>query len=443
MTQLVHLRDPIHGSIELDMAELRVVESRAFQRLRAIKQLGFNDHAFPGATHTRFAHSLGAAQVAGRVFDAIFPPAGRGPLPAEERLRLRTILRLAVLLHDVGHAPLSHATEFSLPLRGKLALDCFGEAEKQQRAVHEDLTLLLVLRSDLVDILRQEFGALGIEPEDVAQLIGGRHPDRAASFVVNGVDYGPLLSQIVAGELDADRMDYLLRDSFYTGVTYGNFDEQWLLTNLGFHVEHDRAYLAFSHRAIFAFEDFLLSRYHMFVSVYYHHTAIGIDEMLARLIEEEPEAFALPASADAYLQHDDITFWSILRASNNRWARRIATRDLYRRVLEINAEEGMPDVSKLEQTLDDAGIEHFVSRDEGVLSRYYGGDSEQTPIYVVNDTLGRATRVETYSRLFERYAQPTRLIRVYCRPDQRDQARSCLRQCLSQGEREQLRLQLK
>jgi HD superfamily phosphohydrolase len=440
--QPIHVRDPIHGSIVLSPEELRVVESRSFQRLRGIKQLGFTDHAFPGATHTRFTHSLGAMEMAGRMFDAIFPPGGASPLPAGERERLRTLLRLAVMLHDVGHAPLSHATECCMPAREALGLECYGAAESQQRATHEDFTLLLILRGELNHTLRRTFSDRGIDPEDIAHLITGRCARSEASAVIDGVDYAPLLSQLVSGELDADRMDYLQRDSFYAGVNYGKFDEQWLLNNLTWHLDHDTAHLALEHRAIFAFEDFLLSRYHMFVSVYYHHSSIGFDTMLSRLLEEEPGVFPIPVDPERYVEQDDVTLWSKLRTSTNPWARRIVNRDLFRRILELNVEEQMPDVRVLRQALQQAGIDHFVSRDEGVLSRYYGTVAPPASIYVINRALGRATRIDAYSKLFQRYAQPARLTRVYCRPDQVEPARACLREALLKGEWEQLRLQL-
>ena len=96
---------------------------------------------------------------------------------------------------------------------------------------------------------------------------------------------------MVSGEMDADRMDYLQRDSFYTGVSYGKFDHSWLLENLSCHVHDGRAFMALTNRAVFAFEDFLLSRYHMFVSVYYHYISVGLETMLARFYNEAPEDF--------------------------------------------------------------------------------------------------------------------------------------------------------
>src|SRR3954463_9755895 len=108
----MHIRDPIHGAIEISPDEGALVDSPQYQRLRNVKQLGFADLAFPGATHTRYAHGLGAMAVATRVFDALAP---KLDLPHGDRDRLRQALRLSVLFHDLGHAPLSHATERIMP----------------------------------------------------------------------------------------------------------------------------------------------------------------------------------------------------------------------------------------------------------------------------------------------------------------------------------------
>src|SRR5262249_44832684 len=141
------IRDPIHGTIDVDDVELQVLDHPLFQRLRNVKQLGFGENAFPGATHSRYAHSLGACHVAGRIFDPLFRGAG---LDATTARRFRRALRLAVLLHDLGHPPLSHSSEVSLPDRAQLGLERWlPAAELTGRASHEDYTLKLLLDSDL------------------------------------------------------------------------------------------------------------------------------------------------------------------------------------------------------------------------------------------------------------------------------------------------------
>ncbi|MEZ4435942.1 MAG: HD domain-containing protein [bacterium] len=425
MSGVIRIRDPIHGSIGLTPAELAIVDHRVFQRLRGIKQLGFTDQAFPGATHTRYAHSIGAMYVASQMFDAIFP-AESSPLPPVDRARLRQSVRLAVLLHDIGHAPASHASESAMPKRSALALPCYDATSGEEQASHEDYTVKLLLHSSLAAVLVARFGEMGITPLDLAHLVTGQFAERAGQFVLDEVDYFPVLHQLVSGEMDADRMDYLQRDSFYTGVSYGKFDMSWLLENLTYHVVDERAVMAIAPRAVFAFEDFLLSRYHMNVSVYYHHIPVGFDSMLWRFFHEAPDDFRLPVDADAYADVDDVTLWSALRRSDNRWARCISRREGFKRVLEVGWTPSASPLEPIEQALVAEGIEHFVSRDRGVLSKYYGAGRRGSPLYVVDAALGQAGPIDDYTRIYERYAQPTRLERIYVRPDQIRRARQII-----------------
>ncbi len=419
---MIRIRDPIHGSIRLSPDEMAIVDHPVFQRLRGIKQLGFADQAFPGATHTRYAHAIGAMEVATRMFDAVFP-IERSALPWGDRVRLRQLLRLTVMLHDLGHPPASHSSESVMPARRLLDLPFEDEAEPERQANHEDYTVKLLLDSQLAGAIRSRFGDRGIEPEDIVHLLTGALPARQAGLSVDGIDYYPVLHQMVSGEMDADRMDYLQRDSFFAGVSYGKFDMSWLLENLGHQVVDDRAMMALSHRAVFAFEDFLLSRYHMFVSVYYHHIAVGFDSMLLRYHTEAPGEFRVPTDADAYAALDDVTLWSTLRRSTNRWAQWIARREAFRRVLEVGWTPTTPMLDDVEDALRAKGIEHFVCRDQGTLSKYYGKGEQPLPIYVFDEATRRSAPIERYARIYERYEQPTQLVRVYVRPDQTRAAR--------------------
>ncbi|MEZ4472999.1 MAG: phosphohydrolase [bacterium] len=311
-----------------------------------------------------------------------------------------------------------------MPPRHTLGLSLFSEAEQAERATHEDFTLRFLLDSDLRRVLDAEFGD-GVTPEAIAHLVSGRVPAVAETSSMGASTGSALLTQMVSGELDADRMDYLQRDAFFAGVTYGRFDLNWILENLTTHVVDDRAALALGHRAVFAFEDFLLGRYHMFVSVYYHHVPVGFETMLLRFFAEEPEAFTLPADPEAYQQVDDVTLWTALRASRSPWARRITTRSSFRRIFELNAEPTHPILPPLLAGLEAAGVRAFLSEDEGVLSKYYRAPGEARPsLYVVHDAIGQAVPIQRYARVYERYAQPTRLMRVYVDPDQADLARA-------------------
>jgi HD superfamily phosphohydrolase len=165
----------------------------------------------------------------------------------------------------------------------------------------------------------------------------------------------------------------------------------------------------------------------MFVSVYYHYIPVGFDTMLLRFFQEAPGEFSLASDLDAYVAMDDIALMGVMRVSKNRWAQRIANRQAFRRLLEINADGASADFDVITRALTEAGVEHFVSRDHGVLSKYYGmATPGSLPIYVRNEPLRQAMPIDSYSRIYERYQQPTPLNRVYVHPDQQALGRRVL-----------------
>lgn len=421
----MQIRDPIHGHVRVNSSELKIIDHRAFQRLRNIKQLGFTELSFPGATHSRYAHCLGAMEVASRMFDAISPP---GHLPEPDRQRLRQGLRLALLLHDLGHPPASHASEVAMPLVAQLPLgEKMAGGEPGRRADHEDYTLALLLFTDMAELIEARFGDQDIDAVMIARLLSKRGLGAEPRLIVEGVDYTPLLRQIVSGEMDADRMDYLQRDAFYAGVSYGKFDQQWLLENLTHHVVEDRAFLALQHKAVFAFEDFLLSRYHMFAAIYHNHLSESFDVMLHRFYAEAPDEHPLPADPEAYLRCDDVSLTWALRQSKNVWAQRLVSRAAYRLLVEWDVDAvGALNLGHLTAELKGAGVEYFLGESRGVLSKYYGQRSGQPPIYIIDRPLQRIEPVDVYARIYERYADPTTRLRVYCRGDNLKLARQHL-----------------
>ena len=423
----IHIRCPIHGTLPVSQREIRLIDHLTFQRLRNIKQLGFADLAFPGATHTRYSHSLGAMHVATRLFDRLFP---HDDLPERVRFRFRQAVRLAMLFHDVGHAPLSHTTEMFMPYVGELGLGEFAGADVKRKATHEDYTLKIVLDSSLGELIKRLFGDDGIAPVDVAELIvGASWHQQTTRFRHAGVDYGPVLRQIVSSECDADRMDYLQRDSFYCGVSYGKFDADWLIDNVA-PVERDgQMLLGIRSRAIFSFEDFLLSRYHMFASVYLHYTPVIFEKMLAKYFEEGAAEFHLPADVEKYVQLDDVDLWAAIRKSKNPWAQRVVQRKPF--VLLDEKNETLPATmhvsashDELVSKLKDEGIDLIATRSRSVLSKYFGTTNKK-PIYVVTGS-GQVVPLEQYTPLYARYAAPALLQRVFVEPSKRVEAKAIL-----------------
>ena len=418
---MTRIRDPIHASIDLDARERAVIDSPFFQRLRHVRQMGFADLAFPGASHSRYTHALGACHVVSRVFESVF--ARLPEVPPAERGRLKAAVRAAMLLHDLGHPPLSHASESILPPRSRLGLPpgyATGPADEQ--ASHEDFTLKLLLDSELADLLRARYGPDGLPPEAIASLLA-RAPAPEPWFETGGVDFGPLLRQLVSSELDADRMDYLLRDSFFSGVNYGKFDLDWVIGHLGPHVHDGVAELSLGSRAIFAVEDFLLSRYHMFLSVYYHRTPICFDRMLRLYYEESPGEYEIPAEPARFLRADDIGLVAAVRASPNRWAQRIAQRRPFRLLLETNTYDTGFDLVGVAAALRDAEVPHFATESKGLVSKYFGEESTAETIWVHVPDQRRFVPLEDYTPLFRRYQREVRISRIYVDPARLDDAR--------------------
>jgi HD superfamily phosphohydrolase len=436
----IRIRDPIHGTLLLSRDEVALVDHAAYQRLRTIKQLGLADLAYPGATHTRYSHGLGTMHIASRMFTSLSEDWG---LDTKEQRRLLQTVRLASLFHDLGHAPLSHTTEAFMPNAGALDLGYWLEGQATRRASHEDYTLKILTGSTLTTLIRERFSQHGVEPEDVATLIAGRAPnkERRERFRVSGVDWMPLMRQIVSSELDADRMDYLLRDSYFAGVPYGRYDHEWLVENIRPVEKNGALYLGFDARASFAFEDYLLSRYHMFMSVYFHHIPISYEVMLGKLHEESSSELAIPADVDGYLAFDDVTLWTKLREAKSEWARRIVERRAYRMLVEsreIRAPEGAggstgPDTDAIADALRARKVRFEEHTVKAQLSKYFsiGGSRppmETPPLYIVDETT--SFPVEEQIPLYRRYSGAIHLKRIYVEPSQLEVARA-IRQELS------------
>lgn len=277
------VRDPVHGFIPVSPLEAALVDSAPLQRLRRVRQLGLTSYVYPGAEHSRFGHSLGAMHVAGRVAEQLVA----GGWAGDPRL-----VRLAALLHDVGHPPLSHA------------------GEKGER--HERMSWRLIRSGAIAQIL----GEAGIDPDAVVAVLDGRGD--------------PVAHAVVSGQLDADRMDYLLRDSHMCGVRYGEFDLDRLIESMAVGPEG----LAVRRGGLHAAEGLLLARYSMFAQVYFHRTRRILDLLLEELLPDWPE------EPEAFLEWDDGRLWERLRRDPRPEARAIVERRLPACVaeLEVGAE---------------------------------------------------------------------------------------------------------
>ncbi|HEY0782580.1 MAG TPA: HD domain-containing protein [Thermoanaerobaculia bacterium] len=295
---MLSIRDPVHGFIRADALEAALIASRPLQRLRFIHQLGLTFLVFPGAEHSRFSHALGAMHLAGRLYDALCAK-GDGLLPAGERSVERRLARAAALLHDLGHAPFSHSAE-----------------EMFEGAIdHEQMTRRLILGPEVAAIFAAHGD--GITPADVARLLAG----------VGGDPIEHLLAQIISGELDVDKMDYLLRDGLFCGVRYGSYDLERLLDTVmpladplagGWGIGVDEG-------GVHALEALVMARYYMFTQVYFNVTGKVLELHLSQWLTENRRHWS--GELEGFLAADDVSVWSDMRRSDSLHARAVVLRE--------------------------------------------------------------------------------------------------------------------
>ncbi len=250
-------RDSVHNIIRVntDTPEgglvVALVDTPEFQRLRRIRQLGLAYFAYQSAEHSRFTHSLGAFHLAGRMIAKL-------RLTYHIPDEIQTAVRVAALVHDIGHGPFSHVIESILGFH------------------HEEFTIKAVESPDTVigKTLREYSAEL---PDMVASIIRG--------------DFRPLaLAQLVSSQLDVDRMDYLLRDSLMTGAKYGVYDLEWIIKSIEIDEKGDRLYV--SAPGLYAVEDYLQARYYMYRQVYFHRTLRSAEAVLKVLLKRAIDVYA-------------------------------------------------------------------------------------------------------------------------------------------------------
>lgn len=344
------LRDPIHDLISIDVGTeegalvLRAINTHEVQRLRRIKQLGMAHMAYQGAEHSRFSHSIGVQHIVQRMLDRLDPEQSIDPL-------WRIAIRMAGLLHDLGHGPFSHVME------------------KFFQEHHEEWSKRIILSPET-------------EIHHVLSDYDPQLPERIIS-ILSGNSDPPWLHSLVNSQLDADRFDYLIRDSHMTGVKYGIFDLNRLVLML--RVDDQHVYVA--QKGLIAVEKYLQSRYQMYRQVYFHKTVTAAESMLMALLERArdrcKEDGKLPGvnlesplgallcdrslSIKQFLRLDD----SVIFAAMNIWidcddevlkdlSLRLLNRNLFKSV-EISSDEEMdllfePKLNRVRDVLSDHGL---------------------------------------------------------------------------------------
>ena len=332
------MRDPIHGFIKLSKKERDLIDTKVFQRLRRIRQLAMTFLVYPGAMHTRFDHSIGVMHIAGRICTRL-QELNPARISDEDIDRVR----LAALLHDVGHGPFSHVSEYLLD---RYALDA-DDTGRVREKIHEKIT---------VDIIQTD--------PQIDEILCNDEPDFVTNMI-QGQETWDWKRDIVSSELDADKMDYLLRDSYFAGVKYGLYDLEKVIESCLIDVgdadgsisaDKEETSLAISSKAIYALEQLLLARYHMTQQVYWHRVSLISNEMIIRgislAIDDGNEKMKQLYQYDEknkdefiknYLKYHDEKLIELLRSCEQQKAREIFNRLYERHLFKMVAELRLKD----------------------------------------------------------------------------------------------------
>ena len=298
------IRDPLWNNIRVDDGAMRFVDTRAFQRLRYVRQLGLAFLVYPGATHSRFEHALGTYHLARATLDALGDGGGAAPDDGEA-----AVVRAAALLHDVGHYPFSHALEEIGALH------------------HEEVARPLLFEGELAAALRDELGSDA--PDRVHALIRGQS---ASPF-----------QGLISGSLDLDKIEYLKRDALMCGVPYGEIDVDRLTNSLRVLTDPGtgRPAIGVTDKGLAALESLLFAKYQMYRNVYWHHAVRSATAMYKRLVDDALSARALAAPALAGYTDEGLLAELDRRAPSSLLAG-LRERRLHKRAAECPADE-LPD----------------------------------------------------------------------------------------------------
>ena len=270
------IKDPVHGYVYITQEEKTIIDSYPVQRLHRLRQLAGAEYVYPGANHTRFEHSVGVMYLAGMV---ISNPNISQHVNEDET----EIIRIAALLHDVGHGPFSHVFEYLLT--------------KNLDKTHEDLTTWIIQKSELSDIIKKA----GYSPQEIGELaVGKLHKPKKA-----------FLDQIISSTVDVDKQDFIVRDTYHTGAEYGYIDIFRLIYTLDVLGEN----LAVEIGALSALESLLIARIESFKSIYFHRVGRAAQIMLAMAMDKANEELGLTRfkTPEQYLAMDDYTVYTMLK----------------------------------------------------------------------------------------------------------------------------------
>lgn len=375
MARLQHeVRDVIHGFVIFDNLEKRLIDSAPFQRLKCIHQLATSYQIYPGAVHTRFEHSLGVMAVADRIFQTVFSAEMRDEvrdripdeLNEDQKRYWRRVVRIAALLHDIGHLPFSHAAEDALLPEGWN---------------HERLTTEMIRHSEIAGILQGNKPPIDVE--DVVDLAWDVKKRAKVDSTLALSPWKTLLNEIITGNtFGADRIDYLLRDSWHAGVAYGRFDPVRLIDGLRIVIDpsNDEIALGLDNGGIHSAEALVLARYFMYTQVYFHDVRRAYDLHLRDFLVSLLPGGKFSSDWNDMLRYTDHEVLVALREAaastdhaHHTLACRMMSRQHFRTIYELSATHKKQNPNIFSEILDDAKNE---LGDENVRSDHYGPKSE-------------------------------------------------------------------
>jgi HD superfamily phosphohydrolase len=404
--KLFEVRDPVHGFIQFNEWEKEIIDSPEFQRLRRIRQLALTDMVYPGATHTRFEHSLGVMHLATKMYDAIVS-SNKSLLESKLKYdeaglkRDRQLVRLSALLHDVGQMPFSHALEKTTP--------------------HEDYTLEII-RGPLKDkIENHELNKTNykISADEIVALIKG-DPKILEKRVFWKI--------LISSQLDADRGDYLLRDSHHIGVKYGVYDLERLLVTLGLGIEpeSEELVLGIKKGGLHVAEALVIARYQMFCQVYFHKTRQAYDYMLQQAVDDIEIKIPEPKRIEEFLKLDDYSVWHLIVNSSERsyWCKSILQRNHLKVVYETREVPLKEDLEQLQKVKDRLKSNKILFYEIPAESSWYklnqGGE------IMIIDEANKASPLSEYSRVVK-FLGEMKQIRIYVRAEDKNLAEDILK----------------